>query len=91
MKDQLETLVRVMYRSGIPYETAVREFQKCFIEAVLRENRGHQIKAAQDLRMHRNSLSRAIALFEVDINALRAGRRPPKSERLPGDKRRISR
>jgi Fis family transcriptional regulator len=87
MKDQLEVLVKTMYRSGLSYEAAVREFQKCFIETVLKENRGHQIRAAQDLGMHRNSLSRAISEFEVDVQALRAERRPPKSERMPADKR----
>jgi Fis family transcriptional regulator, factor for inversion stimulation protein len=87
MKDQLEVLVKIMYRSGLSYEAAVREFQKCFIETVLKENRGHQIRAAQDLGMHRNSLSRAISEFEVDVQALRAERRPPKSERMPADKR----
>ena len=86
MKDKLEALVRAMYRSGLSYETAVLEFQKCFIETVLRANGGHQIKAAQDLGMHRNSLSRAISQFKVDIHALRAERRPPKSERIPADK-----
>jgi len=87
MKDQLEVLVKTMYRSGLSYEAAVREFQKCFIETALRENSGHQIRTAQDLGMHRNSLSRIIAQFEVDVHALRAERRPPKGERAPTDKR----
>lgn len=87
MKAQLEALVDQMYRAGIPYESAVQEFQKCFIETVLKENGGHQIKAAQHLGMHRNSLSRAIAQLEVDVRSLRAERRPPKSERLPIPKR----
>ena len=87
MKDQLEALVTAMYRSGISYNAAVREFQKCFIETVLWENRGNQIKAAKELRIHRNSLSRVIAQLAVDVHALRAERRPPKGERLSGDKR----
>jgi DNA-binding NtrC family response regulator len=87
MKDQLEALVAEMYRTGISYETAVHEFQKCFVETVLRENGGHQIKTAHDLGMHRNSLSRTIAQLKVDVHALRAERRPPKSERIPADKR----
>jgi len=87
MKDELEAIVTGMYRSGISYEAAVREFQKCFIETVLWENRGNQIKAAHELGMHRNSLSRIIAQLKVDIHALRAERRPPKGERAPTDKR----
>jgi Fis family transcriptional regulator, factor for inversion stimulation protein len=87
MKAELEALVNQMYRAGISYGSAVRDFQKCFIETVLRENGGHQIKAARNLGMHRNSLGRAIAQFEVDVRTLRTERRPPKSEPLPTHKR----
>jgi Fis family transcriptional regulator, factor for inversion stimulation protein len=61
MKDQLQQLVRQMYQSGILYSEAVREFKKRFILDVLRENRGNQCKAARELGMHRNTLSRTIA------------------------------
>ena len=82
MKDQLEALVSQMYRSGILYSEAVREFKKRFIVTVLEENNGNQCKAARQLGMHRNTLSRTIAELEVDVKALRTGtRRPPRSER----------
>jgi Fis family transcriptional regulator, factor for inversion stimulation protein len=61
MKDQLEQLVRQMYQSGILYSEALREFKKRFILNVLNENRGNQCKAARELGMHRNTLSRTIA------------------------------
>ena len=60
MKDQLEALVTQMYKSGILYSEAVREFKKRFILAVLQENQGNQCKAARQLGMHRNTLSRTI-------------------------------
>lgn len=82
MKDQLEALVSQMYRSGILYSEAVREFKKRFIVTVLEENNGNQCKAARQLGMHRNTLSRTIAELDVDVKALRTGaRRPPRSER----------
>ena len=82
MKDQLEALVSQMYKSGILYSEAVREFKKRFIVTVLEENAGNQCKAARQLGMHRNTLSRTITELDVDVKAVRTGmRRPPRSER----------
>lgn len=82
MKDQLENLVAQMHRSGILYDEAVREFKKRFILTVLHENHGNQCKAARELGMHRNTLSRTIAELKLDIRAVRDGtRRPPRSAR----------
>ncbi len=82
MKDQLEALIMQMYQSGILYSEAVREFKKRFILTVLEENNGNQCKAARQLGMHRNTLSRTITELKLDVRALRNGtRRPPRSER----------
>jgi Fis family transcriptional regulator len=82
VKDQLEALVMQMHESGIYYNEAVREFKKRFIITVLEENDGNQCKAARQLGMHRNTMSRTIAELKIDVRALREGvRRPPKSER----------
>ncbi|MGI9101336.1 MAG: helix-turn-helix domain-containing protein [Terriglobales bacterium] len=82
MKDQLESLVMQMYKSGILYSEAVREFKKRFILTVLQSNQGNQCKAARELGMHRNTLSRTITELKVDARALRAdSRRPPRSAR----------
>ncbi len=82
MKDQLETLVHQMYESGILYSEAVREFKKRFLLTVLQENQGNQCRAARQLGMHRNTLSRTISELKLDIRAVRNGaRRPPRSAR----------
>ena len=84
MKDQLEALVAQMYSSGILYSEAVREFKKRFIMNVLQQNRGNQCKAARELGMHRNTLSRTIAELKLDVRQLRdGGRRPVRSEKPP--------
>ena len=84
MKDQLESLVQNMYRSNILYSEAVREFKRCFIATVLEENKGNQCRAARQLGMHRNTLSRTLEELEIDVRQFReGGRRPPKSAR-PG-------
>jgi Fis family transcriptional regulator, factor for inversion stimulation protein len=83
VKDQLEALVSQMFKSGILYSEAVREFKKRFIVTVLEENNGNQCKAARQLGMHRNTLSRTITELKVDVKAVRTGskRRPPRMER----------
>jgi len=82
VKDQLEALILQMHKSGILYSEAVREFKKRFIVAVLEENHGNQCKAARELNMHRNTLSRTITELKVDLRGLRSGaRRPPRSAR----------
>src|ERR1700758_1189690 len=71
-----------MYRSNILYSEGVREFKKRFILTVLQENRGNQCRAARELGMHRNTLSRTIAELKIDVRQLRDGvKRPPRSAR----------
>ena len=91
MKDQLEALILQMYKSNILYSEAVREFKKRFIITVLEENRGNQCKAARELGMHRNTLSRTIEELKIDIRPLRTGaKRPPRSARpLPVERKQV--
>ena len=82
MKDQLEALIFQMYKSNILYSEAVREFKKRFILTVLEENKGNQCKAARELGMHRNTLSRTMQELKIDVRQMRSGaRRPPRSAR----------
>lgn len=83
MKEQLDKLVLQMYRSGASYPEAVREFQKAFIIAVLRDVNGNQVRAAKQLGMHRNTLRRNLLELNVDMKAVRfSRRRPPVSSGL---------
>jgi len=92
VKDQLEALVSQMYKTGILYSEAVREFKKRFILTVLQENQGNQCKAARELGMHRNTLSRTIAELKLDVRGLRNGvRRPPRSARPVAMEKKIAR
>jgi DNA-binding NtrC family response regulator len=77
-----------MHMSGITYAEGLREFKKRFILEVLARHRGNQCKAARELGMHRNTLSRTIAELELNPAQIRRGlKRPPKSERTPLDLR----
>jgi Fis family transcriptional regulator, factor for inversion stimulation protein len=84
VKRDLDNLVLQMHAAGIPYDDAVREFKKRFILEVLARHRGNQCKAAEELGMHRNTLSRTLAELDMDSAQIKKGlRRPPASVR-PG-------
>lgn len=92
MKDQLEALVQQMYRSNILYSEAVREFKRRFISTVLEENKGNQCRAARQLGMHRNTLSRTVDELKIDVRQFRdGGKRPPRAARPPVYDRKIAR
>ncbi len=82
MKRELDSLVTQMHSSGIRYDDAVREFKKQYLREVLITHRGNQCKAAEELGMHRNTLSRTMADLGLRLADVRAGlKRPPRSER----------
>src|SRR5580658_3795259 len=82
LKRELDNLVTQMHAGGITYAEGVREFKKRFLLEVLAHHRGNQCKAAKELGMHRNTLSRTIAELELDPAEIRTGlKRPPRSER----------
>ena len=82
MKRELDGLITQMHSAGIPYTEAVRQFKKRYILEVLAQHKGNQCKAAEELGMHRNTLSRTLAELDMDTAQIRNGmRRPPSSER----------
>ncbi len=81
MKRELDNLVVQMCASGITYEEAVREFRRRYLQEVLRNNKGNQCKAARELGMHRNTLSRIMADLELDPVQIKLGlKRPARGE-----------
>ncbi len=92
MKDQLEALVQQMYKSNILYSEAVREFKRRFVTTVLEENKGNQCRAARELGMHRNTLSRTVTELKIDVRQFReGGKRPPRSARPAAYERKLAR
>jgi len=82
VKRELDNLVVQMYASGITYEEAVREFRRRYIQEVLGRNKGNQCKAARELGVHRNTLSRVMADLELDPAQIKLGlKRPARGER----------
>jgi len=82
VRRELDSLVTQMHSSGIRYEDAVRDFKRQFLREVLAAHRGNQCKAADELGIHRNTLSRIMADLDLDLAEVRAGlKRPVRSER----------
>ena len=82
MKRELDALITQMHGAGIPYSDAVRQFKRRYILEVLAHHKGNQCKAATELGMHRNTLSRTLAELDLDTAQIRRGlRRPVMSER----------
>ena len=92
MRRELDSLVTQMHDGVITYDEAVREFKKRYLIEVLAHHRGNQCKAAKELGMHRNTLSRTIAELQIDPAQIRRGlKRPSRSERPVFEVRQVAR
>src|ERR1700743_2479456 len=82
LKRELDGLITQMHSAGIPYAEAVRQFKRRYILEVLAQHKGNQCKAAEELGMHRNTLSRTLPELDMDTAQIKRGlRRPPRSVR----------
>lgn len=79
MKSRLEALVAEMVERGILFEDAVAEFEKHFILSVLKRTNGNLSKAAEELRIHRNTLSKKVEKFYQNGHMLGARLRRPRA------------
>ncbi|HMV50982.1 MAG TPA: helix-turn-helix domain-containing protein [Blastocatellia bacterium] len=69
MKAELESLIDQMITRGILFEEAVKEFEKKFILKVVSRHNNNLSKAADELGIHRNTLSKRIGEYENGVNA----------------------
>ena len=65
VKQQLEALVTEMVEKGLLFDDAKREFEKRFIARVLQRHKGNLSRAAQDLKIHRNTLGKKIEEYKL--------------------------
>jgi DNA-binding NtrC family response regulator len=66
VREKLESLVAEMIEKRILLDEAVEAFEKKFIQLALGQTNGNQSKAAEVLGVHRNTLSRKIALHKLN-------------------------
>ena len=81
IKNRLETLVTEMVERGILFQDAVEEFEKHFIFSVLQRTNGNISKAADELRIHRNTLSKRIEKYVENGHAPGARLRLPRARK----------
>jgi Fis family transcriptional regulator len=79
MKSRLEALVTEMVERGILFQDAVEEFEKHFILSVLKRTNGNLSKAAEELRIHRNTLSKRVEKFYQNGHMAGARHRRPRA------------
>ena len=60
LKERLEAIVAEMVDRGILFEDACAEFEAHFIRAVLARHNGNLSRAADELRIHRNTLRKRL-------------------------------
>lgn len=64
LRDRLAALVEEMVERGILFEDACLQFETRFVHVVLDRHGGNLSKAAEELRLHRNTLSKRIKAAE---------------------------
>lgn len=78
MKSRLEALATEMVERGILFEDAVAEFEKHFILTVLKRTNGNLSKTAEQLRIHRNTLSKRVEKYYQNGHMVGARHRRPR-------------
>lgn len=86
LNGRLFLIVDELVRRGVTLEQARREFEKQFIVASLKSNRGNFCRSARSLGVHRNTLRNkvsdlGIGVEDYDLNGRRSARRkiPPST------------
>ena len=65
ISDRLQKLVEEMVDKGVRFDDAVCEFEKRFIAKVIGQCDGSLTKAADELGIHRNTLSRKMGQYRI--------------------------
>ena len=76
MKEKFESLVEHLMGSGFFLEEAVEILEKTLIQRALERTRGNRCAASKLLGIHRNTLQRKMAEYELDQQ-----RKPVRQER----------
>ena len=82
LNGRLFLIVDELVRRGVTLEQARREFEKQFIVASLKSNRGNCCRSAKSLGVHRNTLRNKVSdlgilVEEYDLPVRRPTRRKP--------------
>ena len=79
MRARLETLIEEMLDGQIMLDEAVAEFEKLYIQKALARSGDHLSRTAAALGIHRNTLSKRVAIYRSQE---RATNQPARRTRL---------
>ena len=79
---QLDRAISEMCAVKTPCREAVRTFQRCLVVDALIVNSRHLGRTAQELRMHRNTLTRATRELAIDVRQIRRSIQTRQDERV---------
>ena len=65
ISERLERLIEDMVDKGVQFEDAVHEFEKRFISRVLGRCDGSLTRTADELGIHRNTLTRKMGEYKI--------------------------
>ncbi len=80
MREKFDSLVEHLISSGFFLEEAVELLEKTLIQQVLERTKGNRSAASKILGIHRNTLQRKLAEYELETKRVR--RKPTTSARL---------
>ncbi len=63
LKERIERLCEEMIDKGILFSEASGQFEQCFIAEVVRRHDGNVLRAAEELGIHRNTLTKRLAIY----------------------------
>jgi DNA-binding NtrC family response regulator len=76
LNGRLCRLVDELVHQGISLQQALREFERQFLLAALRDNEGSVSRSASALGVHRNTLRNKMAALEIDAQEAQGRPRP---------------
>ena len=88
LRDRLAALVEEMVDRGILCEDACLQFETHFLRTVVERHNGNLSKAAEELRLHRNTLAKRLKAAEARRPATRAKAKPKSKPANPRPKAR---
>ena len=65
LNGRMSDLVEDLVRCGLPLSQGVREFEKQYIVATLRQNEGNLTRTAKSLGIHRNTLRNKVGSLGI--------------------------
>jgi len=84
LNGRLVLIVDELVRRGVTLEQARREFERQFIVASLKSNRGNFCRSARSLGVHRNTLRNKLCDLGIAVEDLGlSGRRSPRRKLSP--------